>query len=84
MKEKIIKSYVKQLTKDDIIKFAKKNDIILTNDELNLIYQAIKNDYDNILANPELALKNAQKKLNPNTYNKIYELYTIYYPKLYH
>lgn len=84
MKEKIIKSYVKQLTKDDIIKFAKKNDIILTNDELNLIYQAIKNDYDNILANPELALKNAKDKLNSNTYNKIYELYTIYYPKLYH
>ncbi len=84
MKEKIIKSYVKQLTKDDIIKFAKKNDIILTNDELNLIYQAIKNDYDNILANPELALKNAKNKLNSNTYNKIYELYTIYYPKLYH
>ncbi len=84
MKEKIIKSYVKQLTKDDIIKFAKKNDIILTNDELNLIYQAIKNDYDNILANPELALKNVKDKLNSNTYNKIYELYTIYYPKLYH
>lgn len=84
MKEKIIKSYVKQLTKDDIIKFAKKNGIILTNDELNLIYQTIKNDYDSILTNPELALKNAQKKLNPNTYNKIYELYTIYYPKLYH
>lgn len=84
MKEKIIKSYVKQLTKDDIIKFAKKNDIILTNDELNLIYQAIKNDYDSILANPELALKNAKDKLNSNTYNKIYELYTIYYPKLYH
>lgn len=84
MKEKIIKSYVKKLTKDDIIKFAKKNDIILTNGELNLIYQSIKNNCDNILSNPELTLKEAQKKLNPNTYNKIYELYTIYYPKLYH
>ncbi len=83
MKEKIIKSYVKQLTKDDIIKFAKKNDIILTNDELELIYSSIKNDCDHILANPELALKNAQKNLNSNTYNKLYELYTIYYPKLY-
>lgn len=84
MKEKIIKSYVKQLTKDDVMKFAHKNGIILTNDELELIYYSIKNECDNILANPEQALKNAQKKLNPTTYNKLYELYSIYYPKLYH
>ncbi len=82
MKEKIIKSYIKQLTKNDIEIFANKNNITLNSNELDLIYYNIKNNYDEILTNPLKVLQSNKNKLSTNTYNKIYELYTIYYPKL--
>ena len=84
MKEKIIKSYIKQITKDDIKTYAKKNNVTLNNNELDLIYYNIKNNYDEILTNPTKVLNDNKNKLSQNTYNKLYELYTIYYPKLNH
>lgn len=84
MKEKIIKSYIKIITKDDIISFAKKNNIVLNDKEVDIIYYEIKNNYENILNNPKEELYKIKNKVTTNTYNKIYELYTIYYPKLYH
>ena len=78
----IIKSYIKQLTKNDIEIFANKNNITLNSNELDLIYYNIKNNYDEILTNPLKVLQSNKNKLSTNTYNKIYELYTIYYPKL--
>lgn len=84
MKEKIIKSYIKSISKDDIINYAKKNNINLTNKELDIIYFEIKNNYNAIINNPNEALYNIKSKVSSNTYDKLYELYTIYYPKLYH
>ena len=84
MKELFIKSYIKSLTKDDIKMYAKKNNIILNDNELNFIYNNIKNNYEDILSNPKKYLELVKNNTTPSTYNKIYELYTIYYPKLYH
>lgn len=84
MKEKIIKSYIKSISKDDIMNYAKKNNINLTNKELDIIYFEIKNNYNAIINNPNEALYNIKSKVSSNTYDKLYELYTIYYPKLYH
>ena len=84
MKEKIIKSYIKSLTKKDIIIYAKNNNIILNDNELDIIYYNIKNNFEDILSNPEKNLKLIKNQISNDTYKKIYELYTIYYPKLYH
>ena len=84
MKERIIKSYIKFITKNDILNYARNNNIILDNQELDTIYYEIKNNYEKILNNPTEELNNIKNKVSNNTYNKIYELYTIYYPKLYH
>ncbi len=83
MKEKIIKSYINHLTKDDIMLYAKKNNIILNNNELDIIYNNIKNNYNELKNNPLYVLNKYKNELNINTYNKLYELYTIYYPKLF-
>ena len=82
MKEKIIKSYINHLTKDDIMLYAKKNNIILNNNELDIIYNNIKNNYDELKNNPLYVLNKYKNELNINTYNKLYELYTIYYSLL--
>ena len=84
MKELIIKSYIKNLTKNDIVKYSIKNNISLTNYELDYIYNNIKNNYEYILSNPTMYLNEIKNNVSITTYNKIYELYTTYFPKLYH
>lgn len=84
MKELIIKSYIKNLSKQDIINYSLKNNINLTNYELDYIYNNIKYNYEDILSNPTLYLNEIKNNVSNNTYNKIYELYTTYFPKLYH
>ena len=43
MYENIIKNYVDKLTKEDIINYSKKEDIFLNDNEINVIYDEIKN-----------------------------------------
>lgn len=84
MKDIIIKSYIKSLTKYDIKMYAEKNNIILNDKELDYIYFNIKENYKDILSNPNKYLEIIKSKFDNITYQKIYELYTKYYPKLYH
>ena len=84
MKEKLIKSYISHLSKDDIIMYAKKNNIILNDTEIDIIYNNIKNNTDELLSNPINVLNKYKNNLSSNTYNKLYELYTIYFSKLSH
>lgn len=48
----IVKSYVSVMKKEDIRKFATKNNLIASNEEIDFIYDFIKNNYENILKNP--------------------------------
>lgn len=49
----IVKSYVSVLKKDDIRSFARKNNLNATNEEIDFIYDFIKNNYEHILKNPD-------------------------------
>lgn len=79
MKEKIIKMYIDKLTKQDIINYINKNKLSVTNNEIDLIYNSVKQDYIIILNNPINYLNNIKDKLSISTYNKLLELYTKYY-----
>ncbi len=48
----IVKSYVAVMKKDDIRSFASKNNLSATNEEIDFIYDFIKNNYEHILKNP--------------------------------
>lgn len=48
----IIENYVSKLTKEDIIKYANKNNLTLSNNELNFIYNFIKDNYKDVMKNP--------------------------------
>lgn len=75
---KLIEHYINKLTKEDIIDFSIKNDIILNNDELIYLYKIIKEKYK-ILLNGDTSIFNEIKdNININTYNKIIELYNKY------
>ena len=82
MKEKIISSYVSRLTKNDITAFANSNNVPLTDAEVNLIFETIKRDWQELLYNPTAILTNLQNKLSPATFNHVKSFYNLYSAKL--
>lgn len=72
----LISEYVKRLKKDDIQKFALNQGISLDIDELDIIYNHVKNDYKTfIYGNPRPILDQVKTEVKPLTYNKIENLY---------
>lgn len=49
----LIINYINQLKKEDIIAFAKKNNLTVTNKEIDFIYSFIKNNHEEVLKNPQ-------------------------------
>ena len=49
MKKELLKNYISKLTKQDIINYLSKECIPASNEEIDMIYNAIKNDYEEIL-----------------------------------
>ena len=75
MKNIIINMYVNKLTKEDIISFAKKEKVTLTEEETNIIYNAIKKDKDIILSKEFFNYITKYKEVfSKEVYNKILEL----------
>lgn len=49
----LIEPFINRMTKEDIIKFAKKNNLNVTEHEINFVYSFIKNNYQTVLKNPD-------------------------------
>ena len=78
----LIRNYMNKVNKDDINNFAIKNDILLSDDELDFTYMFIKKNWDKILSNPNLLDLNKYKdKYTLDNFNKIKILIKKYYVK---
>ena len=76
---KIIENYINNLNKNDIILFANKNNINLSNKELDYIYNTIKKDYKLLLSdNYNIIFKNASNVIAHDKLKKIYNLFLDY------
>ena len=78
MNRLFITEYIKKLTKEDILRYGIKQDIVLTKDELDIIYNYIKNRYQDIFDNPIKVINEIKGNIRDNVYNKILELYDKY------
>ena len=75
----LIETYVNRLTKEDILKFATKNNLKVSNDELDFVYNFIKNNYKTVLNNPNsFNLSNYKNNFSNENYNFINSLITKY------
>ena len=74
----LIKNYVNKLSKEDIVAFGIKNNITLTNEELDFIYNTIKKDYQLILSDNQEVFDNLRRNVSSTTYDKIIVLYNHY------
>ena len=78
MNKLIILEYINRLTKEDISIFGLNQGIKLTNNELDTIYDYIKNDNQRILNNPIEVINEVKDKVSYKVYEKLLELYDKY------
>ena len=74
----LIKNYVSTLTKDKVLEIALKNDIHLSENELDFIYRFIKKNYEALYANPNIDLSKYKQYLSDENYVKIMKLVSDY------
>jgi hypothetical protein len=71
--------YINKLTKQDIVNYLSKECIPASNEEIDLIYKAIKNDYNEILESDfNSYISNYKLTFNKSLYEKIIEKYNEY------
>ncbi len=79
MNKNIIKNYAMNLTKEDVINFASKEGISVSEEEAELFLDTIHEDADYILDGHALEIIEAKKdKISEDAYNKLLELYDKY------
>ena len=78
----MLENYIKNLTKDEVVYWGFKNDIILKPEEADYIYKIIKTDYQKLLGNNYLEVfETAKKIINEKTLKKLYNLFLDYREK---
>ena len=78
MNKVLLYKYIDKIKKEDILKFGIKEGIIIKKDELDLIYDYIKNDYERIIDKPMDILIEIKDKVSNKLYQKLLELYDKY------
>ena len=74
----LIRNYINLLTIDKLKEFGLKNNINLTDNELNYLLNLIKNNCDDILKDDTKYLEDVKNNINPTEFVKIKELYLYY------
>ena len=70
----LIKNYVEKMTIEDVNNYALKNDIHLSNDELEFTYKFIKKNYEVLYTNPNIDLSKFKSHYSDENYIKINKL----------
>ncbi len=70
----LIKNYVDKMTIEDIKNFAIKNNIFLSDKELDFTFSFIKRNYEALYANPNIDLSRFKSNFSEENYNKIINL----------
>lgn len=79
LKKELLISYISNLTKEDIKKYIAKQSISYNDNEIDIIYNAIKNNYNEILnSNFMNYISKYQSSINSELYNAIIEKYNQY------
>lgn len=77
--EYLIKEYIKKLTVNDIKKYAKTKNILISDNDALILYTYAKNHYEDFLnGNDEYLIKELKEKLSPDVFKATYKLYLEY------
>lgn len=74
----LIRNYIELLNIDKLKEFSLKNNINLTDSELNYLLNLVKNNFEDILKDDTKYLEFVKTNVNPTEFIKIKELYLYY------
>ena len=74
----LIKTYISNLTIDDLKQYIYRNYQEVDENEINIIYSYLKNKWEDIYNDNPKIWNELKEKLSPNTYNEIVKLYKKY------
>ena len=81
----LVKRYMDNLTKEQVLNFAQKNQIFLSQEELDFTYTFVKKNWEMIFRNPNLLkLQRYKDKFSEENFIKIQKLFVLYYQKYGH
>lgn len=78
MNKLIIYQYINRIRKEDIVNYCNIHGINVNNDDLDIVYGYVKNDYKRFFDNPNVVLNEVKSKVSNYTYNEIMKLYEKY------
>ncbi len=78
MNKSVIKRYAANVTKNDIVSFAYKENVMVSDAEVDIIFKAIHFDIDVLLEDPIAYLEDYKDKLSDEVYSKLLEFYNKY------
>lgn len=82
MHKLIIENYIKQINKSDIYNFAVKNNITLSEKELDILYHYLKYNWQDLLyGNSRSVFSELESKFEKEKFLKIKELFDFYFDK---
>lgn len=77
-----IRKYIQNITDKDIINFAMAQGIKLSENEVNLFYHHIKQNWETVLyGDPTTLFQTIKSEIRPETYQKMIELYQYFKKK---
>ena len=78
----LIENYIKQISKTDIYNFAIKNNIHLSEKDVDILYHYLKNNWQEILyGNERKYLDDLETKIGKEKFLAIKNLYDVYFEK---
>ena len=78
----IIERYMSMLKKEDVFNFAVRNNIFLSNEELNFTYAFIKKNWQDIVKNPNLfEIEKYKNRFSEENFKKVKQLFKEYHQK---
>lgn len=74
----LIKNYIDLLSIEKVKDFSIKNNINLSDNELNYLLNLVKNNYEDIMKDDTKYLKEIENNINPIEFKKLKDLYLYY------
>ena len=78
MNKLIVYQYINKLRREDIVNFCSIKGFSVSDMEIDIIYNYIKNDYKRFFSNPDVILNEVKGKVSDETFKIIMELYNKY------
>ena len=82
MNRLLIYEYINRLRREDIVKFCNIKGLNVSDNEIDIVYNYIKNDYKRFFNNPMEVINEVKLKVSNNTFNEIMKLYDKYKTKI--